>query len=298
MQVQITGSVCALITPFTELEQLDFAALEGLVEAQIRGGTHALVIGGSTGESVALEETELAELLRAAVRFAGGRIQIVAGTGAASTEKSLRLTRLARDCGANAALVVTPAYVRPSQEGLSQHFSRIAERGGLPIVLYNVPARTACDLLPATVARLAKLPQVIGIKEAVPERARMLDLLALQDADFSVLSGDDPTALDAFKMGARGLVSVAANPLPAAMRELWNLSQSGNWQHAEQLNERLAPVFAALALESNPIPVKWAMHGLAYCGPAIRSPLCTLGVAHQHAVMGALAAFNARRLAA
>lgn len=294
MQVQITGSVCALITPFTHSEQIDFAALERLLEAQVHGGTHALVIAGSTGESVALEEAELAELWRAAVRMAAGRIQIVAGTGAPSTAKALRMTRLAQDCGVTAALVVTPAYVRPSQEGLFQHFSQIAERGGLPIVLYNVPARTACDLLPETVAKLAGLPQVIGIKEAVPERTRVQQLLSLQNQGFSVLSGDDPTAFTSYQMGARGLVSVAANPLPAAMRQLWDLCQAGNWRGAEELHDRLMPTFAALALESNPIPVKWAMHGLGYCGPSIRGPLHKLGVAHRATLMNALTAFNAR----
>lgn len=296
MQVQITGSVCALITPFTDAEQVDFAALERLLEAQIQGGTHALVIGGSTGESVALEEPELAELWRAAVRLAAGRIQIVAGTGAPSTAKSLRMTRLAQDCGVSAALVVTPAYVRPSQEGLFKHFSHIAERGGLPIVLYNVPARTACDLLPETVAQLAQLPQVIGIKEALPERARMQQLLNLQDEHFSVLSGDDPSALASYQLGARGLVSVAANPLPAAMRQLWEFCQAGKWPDAEALHNRLTPTFAALSLESNPIPVKWAMHALGYCGPSIRSPLNELGLTHRVTLMNALAAFNARAL--
>ncbi len=282
------GSICALITPFLADNAIDFAALTRLIEYQIAGGTDALVIAGSTGESVSLEVEEFEALLAASVKIAAQRIKIIAGTGTPSTARSIALGKIAAHTGCDGVLVVTPAYCRPTQEGLFQHYQAIADASSLPILLYNVPSRTAVDLLPETVARLSEHPKVCGIKEALPEMPRINALLKLQNSHFSVLSGDDPSAAAAIALGARGLISVAANARPALIKSLVSLALQGNQQAAIAHNNALAPLFDALGSEPNPIPVKWAMAHLGLCGPNIRLPLTRLGATHQPALAQAL----------
>ncbi len=282
------GSICALITPFLANGQIDFAALASLIEYQIAGGTDALVIAGSTGESVSLETEELEALLAASVKTAAARIKIIAGTGTPSTSRSIALGKIAAQTGCDGVLAVTPAYCRPTQEGLFQHYRAIADASSLPILLYNVPSRTAVDLLPETVARLSGHPKICGIKEALPEMPRISALLALQNAHFSVLSGDDPTAAAAIALGARGLISVAANARPAALKALVSYALQGNQPAATTQSLSLTPLFDALSSEPNPIPVKWAMAHLGLCGPNIRLPLTPFSTHAQPALIQAL----------
>jgi 4-hydroxy-tetrahydrodipicolinate synthase len=277
--MQFAGSICALVTPFTQTGDIDYVALPRLLDWHIQSGTKALVIAGSTGESTALTESELANLWRFCVQHVAARISLIAGTGTPSTYKSLALTALAREIGMQAALVVAPAYVRPTQEGLYKHYLTLADAGTLPIILYNVPTRTACDLLPATVARLHEHPNIVGIKEALADRSRMAELLLLQNARFSVLSGDDATALRSIRDGARGVISVAANVVPAIFSTLCDLALAGS-ASANQIDLTLQPLYAALGLESNPIPVKWALAEMGRIHPGLRLPLTTLSVEH------------------
>jgi len=290
----LRGSICAIATPFYATGELDLPGFARLLQHQIAGGSSGIVVAGSTGESTALEEHEFVSLLELARQIvtdqAAAGFRLIAGTGLPSTKKTLRLTQLARDCGADAALVVAPAYVRPTAEGLYQHYSYLADLADLPIVLYNVPSRTGCDLLPETVARLAEHPHIIGIKEALPDMARLQALLALQSPQFAVLSGDDPTALAAFELGTAGLISVAANALPRQMSELFALS-STDLPAAQRLNAALAAIFNALALEPNPIPIKWALAELNFCTAELRLPLHILSAPHRAELQKALSAF-------
>lgn len=282
------GSICALVTPFLANDCIDFAALTRLIEYQIDGGTDALVIAGSTGESVSLELEEFEALLTTSVKIAAKRIKIIAGTGTPSTTRSIALAKIAAHAGCDGVLVVTPAYCRPTQEGLFQHYQAISDASTLPILLYNVPSRTAVDLLPETVARLSGHPKIRGIKEALPDMTRISALLALQNEHFAVLSGDDPTAAAAIALGARGLVSVAANARPASVKALVDSASQGNLSAVAAQNQVLLPLFDALSLEPNPIPVKWAMAHLGLCGPNIRLPLTRLSSTHQPALTHAL----------
>lgn len=291
----LTGSICALVTPFLATGALDLPAFTRLVRHQIDGGSAGIVVAGSTGESSALEEHEFISLLELARKIssehAAPNFKLIAGTGLPSTQKTLRLTQLAKDLGADAALVVTPAYVRPTAEGLYRHYSLLADSAGLPIVLYNVPSRTGCDLMPETVARLCAHPQIVGIKEALPDMHRVRALLALQSPQFAVLSGDDPTALEAFVLRADGLISVAANALPRQMSDLFTLARA-DLPAASALNTALSPLFAALALEPNPIPIKWALAELNFCTPELRLPLHVLPEPHRALLRAALGAFG------
>lgn len=274
-----SGSITALATPFTASGALDFDAWDRLLAAQIAAGTQAVVVAGSTGEANALDDAEYDALLRRAVAVVAGRVPVLAGTGTPNTAKTIALTRRAADCGADAALVVTPPYVRPTQPGLFAHFTAVAGEGGLPVVLYNVPGRTGCDLLPETVAALAPHPRIVGIKEARPEPERMQALLALRSPGFAILSGDDPTAARAMLAGADGLISVASNAAPAAMRRLCDLARDGRRAEAEALDAALQPVFDFMGVESNPIPVK-AILARQGIGHGLRLPLTPLSSAH------------------
>lgn len=270
------GSITALATPFALDGSLDPGAWSALLERQIAAGTQALVVAGSTGEAAALSEAEYVELVQAAQRVAAGRVPVIAGTGLSNTAKTVARCRLARDAGADAALVVTPPYVRPTQEGLRLHYLEVAEQGGLPVLLYNVPGRTGCDLLPDTVARLAPHPAIVAIKEARPEPERMRALLELRAQDFAVLSGDDPTACRALLAGADGVVSVASNVVPAAFRCLVDLARAARATEAQALDAELQPLYALLGAEPNPIPVKALLAELGQCSDGLRLPLLPL----------------------
>ena len=277
--MQLSGSITALATPFNAAGELDLDAWQRLLQQQLDGGTQAVVVAGSTGEAAALFDAEFDALLRSAVEFVAGRIPVLAGTGLSNTAKTIEQTRRAAALGADAALIVTPPYVRPTQAGLVAHYRAIADDGALPVVLYNVPGRTGGDLLPETVAELCGHPRIVGIKEARAEADRMDALLKLKSSDFAVLSGDDPTACRAMLAGADGVISVASNVLPAAMRRLCDLARAGKSDSAQEWDARLQPVFEFLGVEPNPIPVK-ALLTLQGIGHGLRLPLLPLPAAY------------------
>lgn len=281
--LHLSGSITALATPFTAAGELDLDAWRRLLAAQLRAGTQGVVVAGSTGEAAALYEPEYDTLVRTAVEALGGRIPVLAGTGLPNTARTIEQTRRAAALGADAALVVTPPYVRPTQAGLVAHYRALADDGALPVVLYNVPGRTGCDMLPETVAMLAGHARIIAIKEARSDAARMIDLLPLRDAGFSVLSGDDPTAARAMLAGADGVVSVVSNLVPAAFRRLCDLARAGKQAEAQAWDTRLASIHAFAGIESNPIPVKAALERLGY-GHGVRLPLLPLEAAHAGAL--------------
>ena len=277
--MQLSGSITALATPFTAAGDLDFGAWARLIDAQLAGGTSAIVVAGSTGEAAALSDEEYVALLRAAVAQVAGRIPVLAGTGLSNTAKTIAQTRLAREHGANAALVVTPPYVRPTPDGLVAHYTAVAEQGGLPVVLYNVPGRTGCDMQPETVARLCRHPDIIGLKEARGDEARWNALYPLAGPDFALLSGDDPTFVRAMLGGAAGVISVASNVVPRAFARLCALARAGQADAARALDARLAGLYDFLGVEPNPIPVK-AVLARQGIGHGLRLPLLPLSAAH------------------
>jgi 4-hydroxy-tetrahydrodipicolinate synthase len=279
--VTLSGSIVALATPFGANDRaLDLDACGRLIDAQIAQGTRAIVMAGSTGEAAALDEPEFSSLLAFAVARIALRVPVLAGTGLSATKKTVMQTQRARDAGVDIALVVAPAYVRPTQEGMYRHFSEVAEHGGLPVVLYNVPSRTACDLLPETVLRLTRHGNIIGIKEALSERERMQTLLTYQSDRFAVLSGDDPTALRAMLDGARGVISVAANAAPAAFAAMCERAIAGDVDGATRADARLRDLYDFLGVEPNPIPVKWLLSALGFGSAEMRLPLVPLSPAH------------------
>ncbi|MHB8446538.1 MAG: 4-hydroxy-tetrahydrodipicolinate synthase [Rudaea sp.] len=287
---KLVGSICALATPFRG-DALDLAAFGALIDYQLDGGTRALVVAGSTGEAHALSEAEFDHALAFALARVAGRVAVLAGTGSANTRKTIMASRRAQAIGADAALVVTPYYVRPTQEGLFRHFSAIADEAGLPVVLYNVPSRTGCDMLPETAARLAGHERIVGLKEARADGERIAAVVALKRPDFAVLSGDDGTCAQAMLGGADGVISVAANVAPAAMAALCEAAMAGNVARARDLDKKLTELYALLGAEPNPIPVKWCLHELGLGLPEPRLPLTAFSpVYHERArqVLGAL----------
>jgi 4-hydroxy-tetrahydrodipicolinate synthase len=286
------GSIVALVTPFTDQDAVDGAALDALVDFHLEQGSDGLVVAGTTGESATLGKDEFAALLAAVVRRVARRIPVLAGTGSASTAVAVRQTRLAGELGADGVLVVTPYYVRPTQAGLQAHFTAVADAAAVPVVLYNVPSRTAVDLLPETVAALAAHPRIAGIKEAAGGQGRIEELRARCGPDFTVLSGDDRSCLGAMKSGADGVISVAANVAPGLLHALCAAAAEHDWPAAERLDERLQPLFDLLSLETNPIPVKWALFAMQRVGPGIRLPLTPLDPVHRPAVRNGLEALG------
>jgi 4-hydroxy-tetrahydrodipicolinate synthase len=277
--VLLSGSITALATPFDTAGGIDFDAWQRLLDLQLAGGTRGIVVAGSTGEAAALSDEEFVRLLQSAVARVGGRIPVLAGTGQSNTAKTIAQTRLARDNGADVALVVTPPYVRPTPEGLVAHYRAVAAEGGLPVVLYNVPGRTGCDMGPDTVAQLRTDPNIIGLKEARGDEARWQALQPLAAADFALLSGDDPTFVRAMASGATGVISVASNVVPGAFARLCALVADGNSSDAAALDGRLRPLYDFLGVEPNPIPVKAVLQRLGI-GAGLRLPLLPLSAAH------------------
>ena len=281
LPLNLSGSICALATPFRAADDaLDLVAFERLIGFQIRSGTRGVVVAGSTGEGAALDAGELALLVEAARRTIKSGMPLLAGTGLQSTAKTIEQTRLAASAGADLALVVTPAYVRPTQEGLYRHFCEVADHGSLPVMLYNVPSRTSCDLLPETVERLRAHSGIVGIKEARNDVERMRDLLELKCASFAVFSGDDPTCARAIVAGADGVISVAANIAPAAMQALCDRAAQSDAEALTRIQASLQPLFELLAVESNPIPLKWCLQRLGYGSAQLRLPLLPLSAAY------------------
>lgn len=282
------GSIVALVTPMHEDGSLDLGALGRLVEFHVDAGTDAIVISGTTGESPCLTTRELEVLLRAALEAAAGRITIIGGSGSNSTARAVELTGVVRDAGAAAALVVTPYYNKPTQQGLFLHYQAVA-RVGLPVILYNVPGRTACDLLPETVARLAEVPGVVAVKEAVPDVGRVARFRSLMGDKLALLSGDDATAMDFLLAGGDGFISVTANVAPRLMHGMCEAARHGEPRKAAALNDRLEGLHKALFVEPNPIPVKWAVMQMGLIQSGIRLPLTPLEDRHYDQVRAAMA---------
>lgn len=282
------GSSVALVTPMRADGQLDLPAWQRLLDWHLASGTEGVVVGGTTGESTALTDAELLALVGAAREQIRGRMALIVGAGTSSTATTLERVRGLGSLGVDGLLVVTPAYVKPTQEGLYRHYAAIAAETRVPLVLYNVPGRTAVDLLPTTVARLALLGPVVAIKEALASIDRIRELCALAPA-LTVLSGDDATAREAIFAGAKGVISVTANVAPRAMRLLVDAARAADHERARSIDETLAGLHSALFLEPNPIPVKWALARLGRIDGTLRLPLTTLGAAHHAAVESALA---------
>lgn len=274
------GSLVALITPMADDGQIEFGALERLVQWHIREGTDGIVAVGTTGEAPTLETAEQMKVVDCCLRVAQGRIPVIAGIGSNSTARAVALAQLAQSRGAAAGLAVVPYYNKPSQEGLYQHFRAIAEAVSLPIILYNVPSRTAADLLPETVGRLAAIPNIIGIKEATGKLERIEEIRRHCASEFLLLSGDDATAMEFMLRGGQGVISVTANIAPKLMHALCAAACSGERNKAEILNQRLNTLHQNLFLESNPIPVKWALREMGRVPAGIRLPLTPLASIH------------------
>ena len=283
----LIGSICALATPF-RAEALDLAAFGRLIDYQLAGGTQGLVVAGSTGEAHALDQAEYDRLLSFAVERVAGRVPVLAGTGTANTQKTIHATRRAMSLGANAALVVVPYYVRPTQAGLIAHYTAVAEQGGLPVVLYNVPSRTGSDMLPETVATLAAHERIVGIKEARADAERIAATVALRSAKFVILSGDDATCAQAMLAGADGVISVVANVAPGAMRALCDAARGGDAATAHARDSALADLYAASGVEPNPIPLKWCLSRIGIGSAELRLPLTPLSEAHHGRVQQVL----------
>jgi 4-hydroxy-tetrahydrodipicolinate synthase len=282
------GSLVALVTPMTESGEIDHVAFGRLLDWHDRQGTDGIVVCGTTGESATVSATETAELLQIAVQRIGGRIPVIAGTGSNSTAEAVERTRAASELGVDAVLVVTPYYNRPPQEGLYRHFSLVADAASVPLILYNVPSRTACDLLPETVERLATHPQIIGIKEATGIVGRGAEILARCGDDFLLLSGDDATCRELILGGAQGVISVTANVAPRLMREMVGAALADDQVLAGELDDRLAGLHRELFVEANPIPAKWALKRLGLIAAGIRLPLTWLAEPHHGKVLEAM----------
>lgn len=270
------GSMVAIVTPMNEDGNIDKISLRRLVDHHIENQTKAIVAVGTTGESATLTHDEHCEVINIVVEQVAGRIPVIAGTGSNSTDEAIEYTRCAADSGADACLLVTPYYNKPTQEGLYQHYKKIAETVPIPQLLYNVPGRTACDMQPETVKRLSVIDNIIGIKEAVGETKRIQDLIAFANDQFAIYSGDDPTALELILMGGKGTISVTANVAPKAMSEMCQKALAGDRSGAEAINQRLMGLHKKLFVESNPIPVKWAVASLGLIPAGIRLPLTPL----------------------
>ncbi|MBV8783199.1 MAG: 4-hydroxy-tetrahydrodipicolinate synthase [Gammaproteobacteria bacterium] len=283
-----SGSLVALVTPMHPDGAVDYAAWERLLEFHRAHGSAGVVVGGTTGESATLTEAELTELTARAVAFAAGRLRVIAGAGTSSTATTLERVRALRALKVDALLLVTPAYNRPSQEGLFRHFAAAADAAaGVPVILYNVPARTAVDLLPATVARLAAHEGIVGLKEAVPDMARIRELAERCGPRFTLLSGDDASAAAALAAGARGVISVTANVAPRGMSEMVAAALAGDAAGAQRADAPLQGLHRELFVEANPIPVKWLLREMGLIGAGIRLPLTELAAAHQPRVRAA-----------
>lgn len=284
----LTGSLVALVTPMLEDGSLDLAGLRRLVDWHVEQGTDALVMVGTTGESPTVSPEEHCLLIRTAVEQAAGRIPVVAGTGANSTAEAIELSRCAKEAGAVAGLSVAPYYNKPTQEGLYRHFRAIAEAIDLPLILYNVPGRTASDISNETALRLAQVPGVIGIKDATGNIERGSDLIRRAPADFAVYSGDDASALALMLLGGKGVISVTANVAPRLMHEMCAAALSADLVRARQMNQQLLPLHQKLFVEANPIPVKWALAQMGRIGTGIRLPLTPLSETYHNSLRAAL----------
>ena len=277
----LQGSIVALVTPMRADGSIDWEAHERLVQWHVESGTAGIVPMGTTGESATLNTQEHLEVISRTIQLANGRISVVAGTGSNSTEETLHQTKEAESLGADACLLVTPYYNRPTQEGLYAHFKKVAETTSVPLVLYNVPGRTGCDLLPETIGRLSSIEGIVGIKEASGKIERVSEIRSVSASDFFILSGEDALTLEMMNNGAVGTISVTANVLPKAMAEFCDSFLSGNIKRASAIDEVLQSVHEILFIESNPTPAKWALHQMGIIHEGIRMPLLPLSSRHR-----------------
>jgi 4-hydroxy-tetrahydrodipicolinate synthase len=282
------GSMVALVTPMREDGSIDFPALRKLIDFHIDNGTTAIIAVGTTGESATVNVDEHCQIIKESVKHIRGRVPVIAGTGANSTAEAIELTRYAREARADACLLVTPYYNKPPQEGLYRHYKAIAEAVPIPQILYNVPGRTACDMLPETVIRLAAIPNIIGIKEATGKIDRVKQITEACGDRMEVYSGDDATALDLMLAGGQGVISVTANVAPKQMSELCSAALVGDEATARAINERLMDLHKKLFVEANPIPVKWALKEMGLIEGGIRLPLTPLAEEYHAVVRQAL----------
>jgi len=283
MMQPLQGSFVALVTPMFPGGSLDYASLQDLIEWQIKDGISGIVSVGTTGESATVNVKEHLEIIEKTIEYINGRVPVIAGTGANSTQEAIELTQAANSLGADYALIVTPYYNKPSQDGLFKHYLKIANEVDIPQILYNVPSRTSCDLKPETVLRLSDHPNIIGIKEAVNDAQRMDELLKMSKKlndkkKFSILSGDDPTFNSFMSNGADGVISVAANIIPEAISKICTFNLNKEFNKARELNKKYLNLYDLLFVESNPIPVKWALEQMNKIESGIRLPLVSLNV--------------------
>ena len=272
----IQGSIVALVTPMDESGAVDWASLQKLAEFHIGQGTDAIVAVGTTGESATLDEDEHCDVIKAIVKSARGRIPVIAGTGSNSTTEAITLTRRAKEVGADACLIVTPYYNKPTQEGLYLHYKAISEAVDIPQILYNVPGRTACDMLPETVGRLSHLANIVGVKEATGDLARIKTIRDLAGTDFAIYSGDDATSRECCLLGGNGTITVTGNVAPKLVHEMIMAAIKGDAETALALDNKLVGLHKQLFIQANPIPVKWAVAEMGLMGKGIRLPLTWL----------------------
>jgi 4-hydroxy-tetrahydrodipicolinate synthase len=284
----LSGSLVAIVTPMLADGALDIPRLKALIDWHVAEGTDGIVIVGTTGESPTVDVDEHCGLIEAAIAAARGRVPVIAGTGGNSTREAIELTRFARKAGAAYSLSVVPYYNKPTQEGLYRHFKAIAEASDIPVILYNVPSRTVADLSNDTVIRLSKVPNIVGIKEATSNIERVTDLMRRVRKDFLVFSGDDITALAYILLGAHGVISVTANVAPRLMHDMVAAARTGDSARAIAVNNKLMPLHKNLFLETNPIPVKWALNRMGRIAEGIRLPLTPLAATHHEALAAAL----------
>jgi 4-hydroxy-tetrahydrodipicolinate synthase len=274
------GSMVALVTPMKD-DMVDIESLRRLVEFHIERGTQAIIAAGTTGEAATLTDKEKQLVIKTVVEAVNERIPVIAGTAAISTKHTMELTHMATELGADAALIMTPAYIKPSQQGLLEHYQAIAHHVPLPIIMYNVPSRTAVDLLPETIERLADISNIVGIKEATASLERHQEIYNRCKDKLDIYSGDDVTGCDLMLNGAKGIISVSANVVPKLMAKLCDYALLNQEHAATEIQQRLMPLHQALFIEANPIPVKWALYKMGLINPEIRLPLTALNESHQ-----------------
>ena len=286
----IKGSLVALVTPMDPSGGVDWDGLDKLIDLHVESGTNAIVAVGTTGESATLDCDEHCQVIKYTVDRVAGRTSVIAGTGANSTTEAIALTQAAKDAGADACLLVTPYYNKPTQEGLYQHYKAVAEAVDIDQILYNVPGRTSCDMLPETALRLSEVPNIVGIKEATGDLDRAKQLIEQAPADFAIYSGDDATALELILLGGHGNISVTANVAPAVMAQMCALALEGKAEEARAINRRVDHLHRDLFVESNPIPVKWALHEMGLIDTGIRLPLTPLSEKYRSRICESLKA--------
>ena len=285
-----SGSMVAIVTPMTADGALDWSAWDRLLDFHVQEGSDGIVVAGTTGESPVLSAAEIEELTRRAVARCRDKVKVIVGAGFHSTDATVARTRSLSRLGVDGVMLVTPYYNKPPQEGLYRHFMAAADASAAPIILYNVPGRTAVDLLPSTVARLARHPRIVAIKEATASLSRASEILSACPPEFVLLSGDDATGIDLMSVGARGVISVSANVAPRRMHEACSAALSGDLTEARAIDANLQPLHKDLFVEANPIPVKWAVARMGLIGNAIRLPLVELATAHHETVLRAMRA--------